>query len=87
MRPLNKYCFFQHVVIGSRFSAFLPQEATTEVTREEPTVSYVSSVNNLLLIVEPIAGEFVGPLHQQPSLMAVDEKVGLFCKMIKWFNF
>ncbi|XP_011607160.2 fibrocystin-L isoform X2 [Takifugu rubripes] len=50
------------------------EETTTEVTREEPTVSYVSSVNNLLLIVEPIAGEFVGPLYQQPSLMAVDEQ-------------
>lgn len=69
------------------FSALVPQEATAEVTREEPTVSYVSSVNNLLLIVEPIAGEFVGPLYQQPCVMAVDEQVGLFCKMIKWFNF
>lgn len=61
--------------------AVLTQEANTEVTREEPTVSYVSSVNNLLLIAEPIAGEFVGPLYQQPSLMAVDEKVEMFCKM------
>uniref|UniRef100_H3CIT3 PKHD1 like 1, tandem duplicate 1 n=1 Tax=Tetraodon nigroviridis TaxID=99883 RepID=H3CIT3_TETNG len=50
------------------------EEANAEVTREEPTVSYVSSVNNLLLMVEPIAGEFVGPLYQQPSLMAVDEQ-------------
>ncbi|XP_035847175.1 fibrocystin-L-like [Sander lucioperca] len=50
------------------------QEATAEVTREEPTVSYVSRVYNLLLIEEPIAGEFVGPLYQQPSLMAVDEQ-------------
>ncbi|XP_033493349.2 PKHD1 like 1, tandem duplicate 1 [Epinephelus lanceolatus] len=50
------------------------EEANEEVTREEPTVSYVSSVNNLLLIEEPIAGEFVGPLYQQPSLMAVDEQ-------------
>uniref|UniRef100_A0A8D0AJK6 PKHD1 like 1 n=1 Tax=Sander lucioperca TaxID=283035 RepID=A0A8D0AJK6_SANLU len=48
--------------------------ATAEVTREEPTVSYVSRVYNLLLIEEPIAGEFVGPLYQQPSLMAVDEQ-------------
>ncbi len=45
------------------------------MTREEPKVSYVSSVDNLLLMVEPIAGEFVGPLYQQPALMAVDEKV------------
>ncbi|XP_040908783.1 LOW QUALITY PROTEIN: PKHD1 like 1, tandem duplicate 1 [Toxotes jaculatrix] len=48
--------------------------ATEEVTREEPKVSYVSSVANLLLIKEPIAREFVGPLYQQPSLMAVDEQ-------------
>uniref|UniRef100_G3NDK3 PKHD1 like 1 n=1 Tax=Gasterosteus aculeatus aculeatus TaxID=481459 RepID=G3NDK3_GASAC len=48
--------------------------ATEEVTREEPAVSYVSSVSALLLVEEPIAGEYVGPLHQQPSLMAVDEQ-------------
>lgn len=78
MPPLSKYPFFQHVIIGSKDFCFSPQEATTEATREEPTVSYVSSVNNLLLVVEPIAGEFVGPLYQQPSLMAVDEQVGLF---------
>lgn len=46
-------------------------------------MSYVSSVNSLLMIVEPIAGEFVGPLHQQPSLMAVDEQVGLFYEIVK----
>ncbi|XP_059206673.1 fibrocystin-L-like isoform X1 [Centropristis striata] len=50
------------------------EEATAEVTREEPKVSYVSSVDDLLLIEEPIAAEFVGPLSQQPSLMAVDEQ-------------
>lgn len=49
--------------------------ATTEVTRTDPPVSYVSSVSNLLLITEPIAGEVVGPLYQQPSLMAVDTQV------------
>uniref|UniRef100_A0AAQ5X4Y6 Polycystic kidney and hepatic disease 1 (autosomal recessive)-like 1 n=1 Tax=Amphiprion ocellaris TaxID=80972 RepID=A0AAQ5X4Y6_AMPOC len=48
--------------------------ATEEVTREEPETSYVATVSDLLLMVEPIAGEFVGPLSQQPSLMAVDEK-------------
>lgn len=42
-------------------------------------MSYVSSVDNLLLIVEPIAGEYVGLLHQQPSLMAVDEQVRQCC--------
>lgn len=46
-----------------------------EVTREEPTVAYVSTVNNLLLIEWPVATEYVGQLQQQPSLMAVDEKV------------
>ncbi|KAM9839131.1 PKHD1 like 1, tandem duplicate 1 [Aulostomus maculatus] len=46
--------------------------ATEEVTREEVQIDYVSSVENLLLMVEPIAGEYVGPLNQQPSLMAVD---------------
>ena len=45
------------------------------MTREEEKVSYVSSVNNLLLIEEPMAGEYVGPLYQQPTLMAVDEQV------------
>lgn len=66
------------------FSVSKYQEANEEVTREEPTVSYVSSVNNLLLIEEPIAGEFVGPLYQQPSLMAVDEQVRqrYICKQI-----
>lgn len=57
-----------------------PQEATAEVTRDEPTVSHVSSVNDLLLIVAPIAGEYVGPLQQQPSLMAVDEQVRQRCQ-------
>jgi len=46
-----------------------------EVTREEPAVSFVSSVSDLLLIEEPTAGEFVGPLTQQPRLQAVDELV------------
>lgn len=50
------------------------EEATGEVTREDPEVSYVASVASLLLIEEPIAGEFVGPLYQQPVLMAVDEQ-------------
>ncbi|XP_042362122.1 fibrocystin-L-like [Plectropomus leopardus] len=49
-------------------------EAEEEVTREEPKVSYMSSVSSLLLMEEPIVGEFVGPLYQQPSLKAVDEQ-------------
>lgn len=62
------------------FSACRPQEATAEVTRDEPTVNQVTSVNDLLLIVAPIAGEYVGPLQQQPSLMAVDEQVRQRCQ-------
>ncbi|XP_045915057.1 PKHD1 like 1, tandem duplicate 1 [Micropterus dolomieu] len=50
------------------------QEATAEVTREQPKMSYVSRISKLLLMVEPISGEFVGPLYQQPNLMAVDEQ-------------
>ncbi|KAL3043445.1 hypothetical protein OYC64_003333 [Pagothenia borchgrevinki] len=49
------------------------EAAEEEVTREEAPVSYVSSVSDLLLVEEPLTGEFVGPLDQQPSLMAVDE--------------
>ncbi|CAL8293184.1 unnamed protein product [Merluccius merluccius] len=48
--------------------------ATEEVTRDEPVVSFVSGVSELRLMVEPVAGEFVGDLYQQPSLMAVDEE-------------
>uniref|UniRef100_A0A672GVH9 Polycystic kidney and hepatic disease 1 (autosomal recessive)-like 1 n=1 Tax=Salarias fasciatus TaxID=181472 RepID=A0A672GVH9_SALFA len=48
--------------------------ATEEVTREEPKVSFVTSVEELLLMVPPVAGEFVGLLLQQPSLMAVDDE-------------
>jgi len=54
---------------------FKLQVATDEATRDEPKTNFVSSVANLLLVEEPIAGEFVGPLYQQPSLMAVDEQV------------
>uniref|UniRef100_A0A3B4ZZ57 PKHD1 like 1 n=1 Tax=Stegastes partitus TaxID=144197 RepID=A0A3B4ZZ57_9TELE len=48
--------------------------ATEEVTREEPEKSYVATVADLLLVEEPVVGEFIGPLNQQPRLMAVDEK-------------
>uniref|UniRef100_A0A3B4U1D6 PKHD1 like 1, tandem duplicate 2 n=1 Tax=Seriola dumerili TaxID=41447 RepID=A0A3B4U1D6_SERDU len=48
--------------------------AKKEVTREEPEVSFVSGVSRLVLMTEPLAGEFVGPLSQQPSVMAVDEQ-------------
>ncbi|KAM6974364.1 PKHD1 like 1, tandem duplicate 1, partial [Tautogolabrus adspersus] len=50
------------------------QETAKNETRGEAEVSYVSSVSNLLLILDPIAGQHVGPLLQQPSLMAVDEQ-------------
>ncbi|XP_069572864.1 fibrocystin-L-like [Brachyistius frenatus] len=45
-----------------------------KVATREPKGSYVSRVTDLLLISAPIAGELVGPLYQQPSLMAVDEQ-------------
>ncbi|XP_026156055.1 fibrocystin-L-like [Mastacembelus armatus] len=48
------------------------QTSTSEVTRTDPAPSYVASVAKLLLIQEPIGGESVGPLYQQPILMAVD---------------
>ncbi|XP_019729703.1 PKHD1 like 1, tandem duplicate 1 [Hippocampus comes] len=50
------------------------EEASVEVTREEPKVSHVSSVEKLLVVQEPIAGNYVGPLMQQPSVMAVDQQ-------------
>ncbi|XP_058475058.1 PKHD1 like 1, tandem duplicate 1 [Solea solea] len=48
--------------------------ATEEVSREDPTPSRVASVNDLLLIQEPVTGKYVGLLQQQPILMAVDEE-------------
>ncbi|XP_068189914.1 fibrocystin-L-like [Antennarius striatus] len=49
------------------------EEASENVTRQEPPVSIVASMASLVLMVEPKAGEFVGPLSQQPRLMAADE--------------
>ncbi|KPP78019.1 fibrocystin-L-like, partial [Scleropages formosus] len=42
------------------------------VTRQDPSVSIVSTVSTLVVVVEPMATEFGGPLVQQPSIMAVD---------------
>ncbi|KAM4549557.1 fibrocystin-L-like, partial [Fundulus diaphanus] len=50
------------------------QVAAEDVSRDEPKTSYVSRVSRLLLVEEPLAGEFVGPLVQQPRLMAVDDQ-------------
>uniref|UniRef100_A0A3B5MPL0 G8 domain-containing protein n=1 Tax=Xiphophorus couchianus TaxID=32473 RepID=A0A3B5MPL0_9TELE len=50
------------------------QQFTEDVSREEPKASYLSSVSRLLLIRDPVAGEAVGPLLQQPVLMAVDNQ-------------
>ncbi|XP_072303332.1 fibrocystin-L-like [Eucyclogobius newberryi] len=47
--------------------------ATEEETREETLPNFVSSVSQLLLMVEPVSGVYVGPLSQQPSLKAVDQ--------------
>ncbi|KAM9737277.1 LOW QUALITY PROTEIN: PKHD1 like 1, tandem duplicate 1 [Menidia menidia] len=48
--------------------------ASGEASREDPSSSRLSSVAALLLVVEPLAGQTVGPLLQQPSLMAVDQQ-------------
>ncbi|XP_061682368.1 PKHD1 like 1, tandem duplicate 1 [Syngnathoides biaculeatus] len=50
------------------------QEATAEVTREEPEMSRVAGVERLLLVREPVPGPYVGPLVRQPSLKAVDRQ-------------
>ncbi|XP_017158739.1 PKHD1 like 1, tandem duplicate 1 [Poecilia reticulata] len=50
------------------------QVAAEDVSRDQPKASYVSSVARLLLIQDPVAGEAVGPLLQQPVLMAVDDQ-------------
>ncbi|XP_068603731.1 PKHD1 like 1, tandem duplicate 1 [Brachionichthys hirsutus] len=50
------------------------EEASENVTREEPGMSFVSSMASLMLMVEPNARGVVGPLYQQPKLMAVDER-------------
>ncbi|XP_076865903.1 fibrocystin-L-like isoform X2 [Brachyhypopomus gauderio] len=48
--------------------------ASQQVTREDPTVSTVSSVSALRVQVEPVAGPQPGPLSQQPCIMAVDQQ-------------
>uniref|UniRef100_A0A3B3YLL5 G8 domain-containing protein n=1 Tax=Poecilia mexicana TaxID=48701 RepID=A0A3B3YLL5_9TELE len=58
----------------SRFSSFHLQVAAEDVSRDQPKASYVSSVARLLLIQDPVAGEAVGPLLQQPVLMAMDDQ-------------
>uniref|UniRef100_A0A3B3X637 G8 domain-containing protein n=1 Tax=Poecilia mexicana TaxID=48701 RepID=A0A3B3X637_9TELE len=57
-----------------RFSSFHLQVAAEDVSRDQPKASYVSSVARLLLIQDPVAGEAVGPLLQQPVLMAMDDQ-------------
>ncbi|XP_072562121.1 PKHD1 like 1, tandem duplicate 1 [Paramormyrops kingsleyae] len=46
--------------------------ATQQVTREAPTALFVTRVDSLKVMVQPEAGEFNGPLLQQPSIMAID---------------
>nr|XP_055075128.1 fibrocystin-L-like [Misgurnus anguillicaudatus] len=48
------------------------QVAAQEVTREDPQVVSVSTVSSLIIVVEPVAALYPGPLSVQPSIMAVD---------------
>ncbi|XP_065144791.1 fibrocystin-L-like [Paramisgurnus dabryanus] len=48
------------------------QVATQEVTREDPQVLSVSTVSSLIIVVQPVAAWYPGPLSVQPSIMAVD---------------
>ncbi|XP_065139309.1 fibrocystin-L-like [Paramisgurnus dabryanus] len=48
------------------------QVATQEVTREDPQLESVSTVSSLIIVVQPVAALYPGPLSVQPSIMAVD---------------
>uniref|UniRef100_W5M5C1 PKHD1 like 1 n=1 Tax=Lepisosteus oculatus TaxID=7918 RepID=W5M5C1_LEPOC len=48
------------------------QVATQDVSRTDPSVSYVSAVSALVVVVHPIAGGNGELLSQQPAVMAVD---------------
>lgn len=47
------------------------------MTREDPTVQTVSSVSALMVVVEPVAELYPGPLSVQPVIMAMDQQVRL----------
>lgn len=47
------------------------------MTREDPVVQTVSSVSNLKVVVEPVAGFYPGLLSVQPVIMALDQQVRL----------
>ncbi|XP_073714829.1 fibrocystin-L [Misgurnus anguillicaudatus] len=48
------------------------QVATQEVTREDLQAVSVSTVSSLIIVVQPVAALYPGPLSVQPSIMAVD---------------
>nr|XP_055075555.1 fibrocystin-L-like [Misgurnus anguillicaudatus] len=48
------------------------QVATQEVTREDQKAVSVSTVSSLIIVVQPVAALYPGPLSVQPSIMAVD---------------
>ncbi|KAJ8273405.1 hypothetical protein GJAV_G00101260 [Gymnothorax javanicus] len=48
--------------------------ASVEVSREEPTVSFLSSVYKLQVVVQPASSGTPGLLSQQPSVKVVDEE-------------
>ncbi|KAG9339164.1 hypothetical protein JZ751_024022 [Albula glossodonta] len=48
--------------------------ASEEVSREEPTLSFVTSVAKLMVVVQPMSSGLPGLLVQQPCVMALDEE-------------
>ncbi|KAA0710211.1 Fibrocystin-L Polycystic kidney and hepatic disease 1-like protein 1 [Triplophysa tibetana] len=50
------------------------QAATQEVTRADQQMESVRTVSSLLMVVQPVAALYPGPLSVQPSIMAVDSE-------------
>ncbi|KAA0710123.1 Fibrocystin-L Polycystic kidney and hepatic disease 1-like protein 1 [Triplophysa tibetana] len=50
------------------------QVATQEVTRADQQMESVKTVSSLLMVVQPVAALYPGPLSVQPSIMALDSE-------------
>ncbi|XP_057182580.1 fibrocystin-L-like [Triplophysa rosa] len=50
------------------------QAATQEVTREDQQMESVRTVSSLVMVVQPVAALYPGPLSVQPSIMALDSE-------------
>ncbi|XP_056597030.1 fibrocystin-L-like [Triplophysa dalaica] len=50
------------------------QAATQEVTRADQQMESVRTVSSLVMVVQPVAALYPGPLSVQPSIMAVDSE-------------